>query len=163
MEPWHVLGEEATGGGTARYVDSSAERVQVMIEGMTDPRHRLLVNGVEVPLHPTGRSGEFVAGVRYKAWKPPSSLHPTLDTNAPLVFDIFDGWSGRAVGGCTYHVAHPGGRSYDTYPKNSLEAESRRVNRFFPFGHSLPGDKRLLSEKRSLEAPLTLDLRRSIL
>jgi uncharacterized protein (DUF2126 family)/transglutaminase-like putative cysteine protease len=163
IEPWHVLGEEATGGGTARYVDSSAERVQVLIEGMTDPRHRLLVNGVEVPLHPTGRSGEFVAGVRYKAWKPPSSLHPTLNVDTPLVFDVFDAWSGRAVAGCTYHVSHPGGRANEIYPRNGLEAESRRVARFFPFGHSLPGDKRLLSEKRSLELPLTLDLRRSII
>src|SRR5690606_2190135 len=105
IEPWHVLGEEAAVAGATRYVDSSAERLQVMVEGMTDPRHRVLVNGVEVPLYPTGRSGEFVAGVRYKAWKPPSSLHPTHDVDTPLVFDVFDAWSGRAVGGCTYHVA----------------------------------------------------------
>jgi uncharacterized protein (DUF2126 family) len=159
IEPWHVLGEQPGAGGPVRYVDSSVERVQLLVQGMTDSRHRLLCNGVEVPLHATGRSGEFVAGVRFKAWKPPSSLHPTHEVDAPLVFDIFDTWASRAVAGCTYHVAHPGGRSYDVYPKNGLEAESRRMARFSPFGHS-PAEFQPTRLDESLELPVTLDLRR---
>lgn len=159
VEPWHVLGEEAVEGGTARYVDSSVERVQVLVSGMTDTRHIMSLNGYELPLSPTGRSGEFVTGVRFKAWKPPYSLHPTLDRSEALIFDLYDTWNQRAVGGCTYHVAHPGGRTFDTHPANGLEAESRRRARFFPFGHS-PGRFEIHSPTRSLEHPLTFDLRR---
>lgn len=131
IEPWHVLGEEMSNTGTARFVDSSLERIQVKLTGLTNNRYLLLCNGIQVPLKPTGTQGEYVAGVRYRAWQPPSALHPTLGIDAPLVFDLVDTWNNQIVGGCTYHVAHPGGRSYDTFPVNALEAQSRRINRFY--------------------------------
>ncbi len=136
IEPWNVLGEEMSNTGTSRFVDSSLERVEVKVSGLHTERYQVLCNGVRIPLRSTGVHGEFVAGVRYKAWAPPSALHPTLPTDTPLVFDIFDTWNGRSIGGCTYFVSHPGGRSYDTYPVNSYEAESRRESRFWNYGHS---------------------------
>ncbi|HET8710844.1 MAG TPA: transglutaminase family protein [Spongiibacteraceae bacterium] len=137
LEPWHVLGEEATGSGTSRYVDSSVERMQVKVRfGTPGDRYVLTCNGKRVPLIPTGEEGTFVAGIRYRAWQPWSALHPMIGVHSPLVFDFFDTWNGRALGGCTYHVAHPGGRSYETFPVNALEAESRRVNRFEDIGHT---------------------------
>ncbi len=159
IEPWHVLGEEPGGGGTARYVDSSLERMQVLVKNRVDSRHIVTCNGRALPLQPTGTQGEFVAGVRYRAWQPPSCLHPTIGVHAPLVFDIVDLWSNRSIGGCTYHVAHPGGRSYDVFPVNSYEAEGRRVSRFFSIGHT-PGILDHIPEKKqSREFPHTLDLR----
>jgi uncharacterized protein (DUF2126 family) len=136
IEPWNVLGEEMTGGGTARYVDSSLERLQVKVSNFTEGRYILSCNGVKVQLKSAGVHGEFVAGIRYKAWNPYSALHPTIGVDTPLVFDIVDTWNKRSIGGCTYFVAHPGGRSYETYPVNSYEAESRRINRFWDFGHT---------------------------
>ncbi len=136
IEPWHVLGEEMTSSGTARYVDSSLERIQVKLRGLTDTRHILLCNGSRIPLRSTGKKGEYVAGVRYRAWQPYSALHPTIGADVPLVFDVMDSWNGRSVGGCTYHVAHPGGRSYDVFPVNAYEAESRRISRFWNYGHT---------------------------
>ncbi len=161
IEPWHVLGEEPTGAATVRYVDSSVERVELKVQGMTDTRHVVTCNGRRVPLHPTGTNGEFVAGVRYRAWQPPTCLHPTIGVHAPLVFDLVDTWNKRSLGGFTYHVSHPGGRSYDIFPVNAYEAESRRTSRFVPFGHT-PGRLVVPDEERNPEAPLTLDLRRPL-
>jgi uncharacterized protein (DUF2126 family) len=136
IEPWHVLGEESSSQGTARYVDSSLERVQVKVKDFVSERHVLTCNGVKVPLISTGVEGEYVSGVRYRAWQPWSALHPTIGVDVPLVFDVVDTWSNRSLGGFTYFVAHPGGRSYDSFPVNSLEAQSRRISRYWGFGHT---------------------------
>ena len=136
IEPWHVLGEELSNSGTARFVDSSLERLQVKVSGIIPERHILLCKGCRIPLRSTGTKGEYVAGIRYKAWNPPSALHPNIGVDVPLVFDIVDTWNNRVLGGCTYFVSHPGGRSFDTYPVNSYEAESRKISRFWDFGHT---------------------------
>lgn len=189
IEPWHVLGEEVSRTGTARYVDSSVERLQLKVSGFTEGRYVLACNGRRLPLRNTKRKGEYVAGVRYRAWQPPSALHPTISPHVPLIFDVIDTWNGHAIGGCTYHVAHPGGRSYDAFPVNSFEAEARRITRFWDYGHtpgviirpplsaspSEPSDKAFLNtftvsdtpprpmapppEELSQEYPFTLDLR----
>lgn len=181
IEPWHVLGEEITRAGTARFVDSSVERLQIKVTGLTDSRYVVVCNDRRVPLHSTGTHGEYVAGVRYRAWQPPSALHPTIGVHSPLVFDVIDTWNGRSIGGCTYHVAHPGGRHYEDFPVNAYVAETRRITRFWNYGHtqgpiqpppdtasfgkffpkgSPPGMMEPPQEEVNKEYPYTLDLRK---
>jgi uncharacterized protein (DUF2126 family) len=136
IEPWHVLGEESGSQGTSRYVDSSLERVQVKVNNFVPERYVLTCNSVVIPLSPSGIEGEFVAGIKYKAWQPWSALHPTIGVDTPLTFDIVDKWNERSIGGMTYYVSHPGGRTYETFPINAGEAESRRINRFQDFNHT---------------------------
>ena len=158
LEPWHVMGEENV-GATVRFVDSSVERLQVKLSGLAPERYQVACNGILIPLHPTGAAGEYIAGVRYRAWQPPSALHPTIGIDSPLVFDLVDTWNGRSIGGCTYNVAHPGGRNYAKMPVNSYEAESRRIARFFALGHT-PGQMKAVSEgSGSPEFRYTVDLR----
>ena len=159
LEPWHVMGEEVTGSGTVRHVDSSVERVQVRATGLVGERHVLTCNGRVVPLAPTGETGVQVGGVRYRAWAPPSALHPTIGVHVPLIFDLVDTWMSRSMGGCQYHVTHPGGRNFERFPVNAYEAEGRRLSRFFRMGHT-PGRINVKEERRNPNYPFTLDLRR---
>jgi uncharacterized protein (DUF2126 family) len=159
LEPWHVTGEDGAVGGTARYVDSSLERLQVKVTGMAPDRYVVTCNGLPLPIHPTGQNGELVAGVRYRAWQPPRCLHPLIGVHSPLTFDVVDTWMKRSLGGCQYHVSHPGGRSHDTRPVNALEAEGRRGARFFRMGHTA-GRVNVARPMPSKDFPFTLDMRR---
>jgi uncharacterized protein (DUF2126 family) len=163
LEPWHVMGEEGSSGGTVRYVDSSLERIEVLVTGFNQSRYAVTVNGVALPLQPTGITGTYVAGVRYKAWSPPSALHPSIGSHAPLTFDLVDTWMNRSMGGCAYHVAHPGGRNYDAFPVNAYTAESRRLSRFTTHNSTsgpIQAAKSNFELTGSREFPFTLDLRR---
>ena len=163
LEPWHVMGEEGSSGGTVRYVDSSLERMEVKVTGFNQSRYCVTCNGYPLPLQSTGVTGEYVAGVRYKAWNPPSSLHPSIDIQVPLIFDLIDTWVGRSVSGCQYHVEHPGGLNPSSLPVNAYEAESRRMSRFVAMGYT-PGKIDIPAANIDLpgsrEFPFTLDLRR---
>jgi uncharacterized protein (DUF2126 family) len=159
LEPWHVLGEEPGSGGAVRYVDSSTERLQAKVSGWVDERYALACNGYAVPLTRTETEGEYVAGIRFKAWDPPSALHPTVRAQTPLTFDVYDRWTGRSLGGLMHHVSHPGGLSYETLPVNANEAEARRRVRFQPFGHT-PGPMPAPRVGASKEQPRSFDLRR---
>jgi uncharacterized protein (DUF2126 family) len=159
LEPWHVMGEEGAPGGTARYVDSSLERLEVKVTGLNDSRYVVTANGHALPLQPTGDEGSYVAGVRYKAWNPPSALHPSIAVHAPITFDIVDTWMHKSIGGCQYHVQHPGGANPGTFPINAYDAESRRLARFKRMGHT-PGTMHVKPARASKEYPFTLDLRR---
>jgi uncharacterized protein (DUF2126 family) len=160
IEPWYVLGEEPAGGQSARYVDSSVERMQIKARGLTDGRYVVTCNGRKVPLHPTGTEGECVAGIRYRAWQPPSCLHPTITVDEPLVFDVIDTWMERSIGGCTYYVGHPGGLNPSTFPVNAFEAESRRGARFLKMGQ-MGGSVVVPDDELNAAYPMTLDLRRN--
>ena len=159
IEPWNVLGEETTGTGTSRYVDSSVERMEVKVVGYTDERYVFTCNGRKLPLHPTEVQGEYVAGVRYRAWQPTSCLHPTIPVDEPLTFDLYDSWLKRSVDGCRYHVGHPGGLNPSTLPVNSYEAESRRAARFARVGHGGVSLKPK-TDPVNRDFPMTLDLRK---
>jgi uncharacterized protein (DUF2126 family) len=158
LEPWPVMGEEPSAGGTSRGVDSSVERLELTLKGAIDGQHVVTCNGRRLPLNPTRDRNTHVAGIRYKAWAPHSALHPNLPIHTPLNFDVLDTRLERSLGGCRYHVMHPGGRGYDVVPLNENEAEGRRLSRFEAPTHT-PGRIKIPPLKLNPDYPNTLDLR----
>ncbi len=159
LEPWNVLGEEPTGGGTSRYVDSSVERIEIRASGIVPERHQVVVNGIELPVRSTGTAGEVLGGVRFRAWAPPHALHPHLGVHHPITIELCDGWGRRSLGACRYHVWHPEGRAYDTPPLTRFEAAARRAQRFTVDGATpWPVEPRRVPVHP--ETPWSLDLRR---
>ncbi|MGZ3633133.1 MAG: transglutaminase family protein [Parachlamydiaceae bacterium] len=159
LEPWNVLEEGHFNHHTSRIVDSSTQRVQIKMSGILPHRHIITCNKRYVPLHPCPEKGEYIAGIRYKAWNPPLTLHPLIPVNTPLVIDVYDTWLKRSIGGVTYHSTHPGGLNYVHLPVNAKEAEARRNSRFEVFGHTY-GTQTPPVKHRNQDYPYTLDLRR---
>ena len=159
LEPWNVLGEEHTPGGTARFVDSSMERVEIRVRGIQAGRHGVMVNGLELPLYEADGPGDHVAGVRFRAWAPPHSLHPHIGIHHPLRIEVVDRQARRSLAAAAYHVWHPEGRAYDTPPLTRFEAGARRAQRFTVEGPS-PWPVDPTPTTPHPDAPLCLDLRR---
>ncbi|MAP95562.1 MAG: IMP dehydrogenase [Ponticaulis sp.] len=158
LEQWNVLGEEGAVGGTARFVDSSLERIEVKVSGNLGHRE-LLCNGITVPLTENPEGASKVAGIRFRSWLPASCLHPTIFPHGPLTFDLYDPRLSRSIGGCTYFPTHPGGRNFETRPVNALEAEGRRIASFDPNGHTA-GNFVPRANVKDRRFSHTLDLRR---
>lgn len=159
IEPWHVLGEEATATGTARYVDSSMERLEIRAYGLDEERYVVAVNGFTLPMRRAAGRDLRVGGVRFRAWCPPHALHPHLGIHHPLRIDVVDTWAKRGVVGGAYHVWHPEGRAFDAPPLTRVEAAARRAQRFTLEGPA-PWPLRARPAEPHPEQPYTLDLRR---
>lgn len=161
IEPWYLMGEEPSAGGTARFVDSSMERLQISIDNFDPERHAVLCNGRRVPMHPTEIAGRYLSGVKYRAWQPPRCLHPTIKTNVPLQFDIVDRMTEYSIGGCRYFASDPSGRAHEIFPINSNEAESRRDARFH--SGTMTGGRLVVPDLPPVSAPndfpVTFDMR----
>jgi uncharacterized protein (DUF2126 family) len=161
IEPWYLMGEEPAAGGTARFVDSSMERLQISIDNFDPDRHAVLCNGRRVPMHPTEIAGRYLSGVKYRAWQPPRCLHPTLGVNVPLQFDVVDRMTEYSIGGCRYFAADPSGRAHEIFPINANEAESRRAARFH--SGTMTGGRLVVPDLPPVKAPndfpVTFDLR----
>ena len=137
-EPWPVLAEEAVAGVVTRFIDAANQRVQVELTGLTPTHHILVCNGRRVPLQPTRTRGRFLAGVRYKAWNPPSSLHPTLWPVYSLVFDLLDARTGEVLGGCTWFPARPSLVGFSAAPAPVASGEPEREPHYRPQAAVLP-------------------------
>ena len=159
LEPWNVLAEETSSGGTGRSVDSSLERLQIKLTGLSlDSRYIVTCNGRKVPLHPTGEVGEMIAGVRYRARRLSASLHPTIPVHTPLTFELIDSRQSVSVGRCTYHAGPPHGAAHTSRPSNAAQARERRLERFQVSAPSFDTVRTPVDEVNPVY-PMTLDLR----
>ncbi len=166
LEPWPVLGDRSS-AGTARPVDNSMERIQVRLIGaIGEPpqadrlaqRYQVLCNGVPIPLRSTGRVGEYVAGVRYRARPADPSNSPVFSPQVPLTFEVLDTWQRLHLGGAQYHLSSPTGKTYEDLPTSPTEAQARVAERFIPFEGGPWRDKRPPLAIHP-DSPHTLDLR----